>query len=48
MTPEFILQYFKFGGFEPRERAYLTVRALEIAGFQVDTRLNLAILSGEI
>ena len=48
MPPDFIFQYFKLGGFEPRERVYLTVRALEIAGFQVDTRMNLAILSGEI
>lgn len=46
MPPEFIIRYFYL--FEPRERAYLTVRALEIAGFKVDTRLNLAILSGEI
>lgn len=41
-----IINHFK--NLQPRERAYLTVRALEIAGFKVDTQLNLAILSGQI
>lgn len=46
MTPESITNYFKH--FSTRDRAYLTVRALQMAGFQVDTTFNLAILSGEI
>lgn len=33
MTPETIHQYFQ--NFSPRQRKYLTVRALEIAGYQV-------------
>ena len=46
MTPEHIINHFSL--FEPRSRAYLTVRALEIAGFSVDTNLNLAILAGRL
>lgn len=46
MTPSQITNIFKH--LDPRSRAYLTVRALEIAGIKVDTNFNLAILSGKI
>lgn len=46
MTPQEIISHFKH--LDPYSRAYLTVRALEIAGIKVDTNFNLAILSGKI
>lgn len=46
MTAQQIINHFK--KFNRHNRIYLTVRALESAGFKVDTKLNLAIFSGEI
>lgn len=46
MPPEFIIKYFY--GFEPRERIYLTVRALQMAGYGVGVEFNLAVLEGKI
>ena len=46
IPPEAIVKLFY--GFSARERVYLTVRALQMAGYGVGVEFNLAILEGKI